>query len=81
MATHKATVTSKGQITIPREVRERLGLAQGDIIEFSVENGKTVVRPLRGGDNPFMPYAGAVSGFESIAEVNDWSRELRDDDR
>ena len=55
MATHKATVTSKGQITIPREVRERLGLAQGDIIEFSVENGKTVVRPLRGGDNPFMP--------------------------
>lgn len=80
MASSRATLTSKGQITIPREVRERLGLAQGDVIEFSVENGKMVVRPLRVGDNPFMPYAGAVGGFESIAEVNDWLSELRDDD-
>jgi AbrB family looped-hinge helix DNA binding protein len=29
-----ATVTSKGQITIPASVRERLGLASGDRVEF-----------------------------------------------
>ncbi len=29
-----ATVTSKGQITIPATVRERLGLASGDRVEF-----------------------------------------------
>jgi len=50
------------------------------MIEFSVENGKTVIRPLRVGDNPFMPYAGAVGGLENIAEINDWLSELRDDD-
>lgn len=29
-----ATITTKGQVTIPVEVRNRLGLATGDRIEF-----------------------------------------------
>jgi len=29
-----ATVTSKGQITIPREVRQKLGIDTGDRVEF-----------------------------------------------
>ncbi|WP_322088774.1 AbrB/MazE/SpoVT family DNA-binding domain-containing protein [Burkholderia sp. BCC1999] len=35
-----ATVTSKGQVTIPVDVRTRLGLATGDRIEF-ILNEKT----------------------------------------
>jgi AbrB family looped-hinge helix DNA binding protein len=31
----QATITSKGQITIPRAVRERLNLKQGDKLEFN----------------------------------------------
>ncbi|HLX22699.1 MAG TPA: AbrB/MazE/SpoVT family DNA-binding domain-containing protein [Usitatibacter sp.] len=32
-----ATITSKGQITIPREVREALGVGTGDRVEFVAE--------------------------------------------
>ncbi|ARJ25937.1 AbrB family transcriptional regulator (plasmid) [Bacillus mycoides] len=34
----KAAVTSKGQITIPKEVREHLELEKGSIVSFSLQN-------------------------------------------
>ena len=41
-----ATVTSKGQITIPREVRLALGLDSGDRVEFvEREKGRFEVIP------------------------------------
>lgn len=40
------TMSSKGQVTIPREVRERLGLRAGDKLAWSLlSNGTVVVRP------------------------------------
>ena len=42
-----ATVTSKGQITIPQVVRQALGLQTGDAVEFEVEKGRAQVRPAR----------------------------------
>ncbi len=40
------TMSSKGQVTIPRDVRERLGLQAGDNIAWSLlSNGTVVVRP------------------------------------
>ena len=38
------TITSKGQTTIPKKVREALGLKPGDVLRWSVENGRAVVR-------------------------------------
>jgi antitoxin PrlF len=41
-----STLTSKGQVTIPKEVRERMGLTEGDRLEFVFdEQGRLVVRP------------------------------------
>ena len=42
MATAK--MTTKGQITVPKEIREALGLREGDEIEFISERGTVVVR-------------------------------------
>lgn len=42
-----ATVTSKGQTTIPQEIRTYLGLHTGDKIEFVIESdGKVTLAPL-----------------------------------
>jgi AbrB family looped-hinge helix DNA binding protein len=41
-----ATVTSKGQITIPKEIRERLHLRAGHRIEFQTDReGRVILRP------------------------------------
>jgi AbrB family looped-hinge helix DNA binding protein len=40
------TLSSKGQVTVPREVRERLGLRAGDKIAWAtLSNGTVVLRP------------------------------------
>jgi AbrB family looped-hinge helix DNA binding protein len=40
-----ATLTSKGQTTIPKDVREHLGLQPGDRLEFILGEGSVILRP------------------------------------
>ena len=41
-----STMTTKGQVTIPLDVRRRLGLAAGDRVEFvEVEDGSFAIKP------------------------------------
>ena len=41
-----AALTSKGQVTIPVEVRRRMGLSTGDRIEFvELDDGGFAIRP------------------------------------
>lgn len=39
------TMTSKGQTTVPKEVRESLGLGEGTQVEWTIEDGKATVKP------------------------------------
>src|SRR5436309_7006827 len=44
----RSTLTSKWQITVPKEIRQRLHITPGDRIDFVVEeDGQIVVRPAR----------------------------------
>lgn len=41
-----ATLTSKGQTTIPKEIRDFLGISPGDKLDFVVESdGRVILRP------------------------------------
>lgn len=41
-------ITSKGQVTIPQDVREALGLLPHTEVEITVERGQAVIRPAGG---------------------------------
>jgi len=41
----QTTLTSKGQITIPRDVRQLFGLRQGMAVHFTVEGDHIALRP------------------------------------
>ena len=45
----QATVSSKGQITLPRFVREALGLKAGSIVSLRLEAGEAHLRPAPAG--------------------------------
>jgi AbrB family looped-hinge helix DNA binding protein len=38
----RSSVSEKGQVTIPKAIRTRLGLRPGTILEFRAEDGKLV---------------------------------------
>ncbi|MBI4278264.1 MAG: AbrB/MazE/SpoVT family DNA-binding domain-containing protein [Armatimonadetes bacterium] len=42
------TLSSKGQIVIPRDIRRRLRLEEGAKVEIAVSGQTAVLRPLRG---------------------------------
>jgi AbrB family looped-hinge helix DNA binding protein len=77
---YAGVVTSKGQVTVPKPIRERLGLKRGDRIEFIVEDRRTVVRRARTKGNAFAKYAGALGIFRNgKKEINTWLHGLRDE--
>ena len=54
-----ARVTSKGQVTIPKEVRERLGVHEGEDIGFEEKEGFYVVRKVVA-KSPFDKWVGKL---------------------
>lgn len=46
----KATVSEKGQVTIPKAIRDRLGIGPGVVIEFEEEGGRLMARKVQVGD-------------------------------
>ena len=67
-------------MTVPIEVRNRLGLRQGDRVEFVFEEGRTILRPARVETNPFAAFVGVLPAFSSVEEINAWVRDLRGHD-
>jgi antitoxin PrlF len=75
-----STMTSKGQLTVPQEIRKRLGLQTGDRVEFIVEEDRTVIRPARAEANPFTRFIGIADPFPGGDEgIKAWIDDMRSD--
>ena len=63
-----STVTSKGQVTIPAEVRKQLGIARGDKVTFVIEDeGRIELRA------PVYPTVASLRGAAgSLAKPHSW---------
>ncbi len=67
-----ATVTSKGQITIPKNVRHALKLEMGDQIDFvEVERGKFLLMAVNRSVTELKGMFGTAKKIVSIDAMND----------
>jgi AbrB family looped-hinge helix DNA binding protein len=76
-----SSISSKGQVTIPQEVRHRLGLVAGDRVDFVIEGEQTVIRPSRSDSNPFERYRGILGPFPGgETGIKEWIDDLRNEE-
>jgi antitoxin PrlF len=67
-----STVTSKGQITLPRKVRQTLGLDAGDKVDFVEVEGGCKLVPLRKDVRALKGrFAGRVERPVTLEEMDD----------
>jgi AbrB family looped-hinge helix DNA binding protein len=74
----QARITSKGQITVPRDIRRTLGVRPGDQLLFQSDSTGVRIRPMRA-KSPFEKYRGIGNpGIPSGRKaVRRWVRQLR----
>ena len=68
MATEAVKITRKGQVTIPKKIRERL---KATAVYFEVVNDEVVVRAVREAAGSLSEYAGNVKPDISIEQMKD----------
>jgi AbrB family looped-hinge helix DNA binding protein len=67
------TITAKGQVTIPKAIRDRLGLKPGGKVVFALdEKGRAYIRPAgraKAVPNPFTKLWGTATAGLSTDEI------------
>jgi len=71
METYRTVISSKGQVVVPAELRERLGLEKGIRATWTEENGRLVLTPItlqriRETRGLLKPRPGQPSMFEEL---------------
>lgn len=46
----KSVVSERGQVTIPKALRDRLGIRAGAVLDFEEDHGRLVASKVAGGD-------------------------------
>ena len=83
MATYRTVISSKGQVVIPAELRERFGLNKGTPATWSEEQGRLVLIPvtkqrLREIRGFLKPKPGEPSMFDELFAERERERKRED---
>ena len=71
-----ATLTSKGQITIPKEIRDQLNLKPGDRIAFVTDkDGQVVLKPKNGDLSRLVGMLHRPGVYRTLEEMDEGIRE------
>ena len=69
----RSTVSEKGQITVPKRLRERLGIRAGDQLDLTEEDGRLILRKAIASD----PVAAAYGILDTRESTDERIRALR----
>lgn len=75
----KSVVSEKGQVTIPKQVRDRLGLVPGTILDFEAVGGRLMGRK-RVAEDVFKKWRGR-GRLPAAETVDEYLKRIRDADR
>lgn len=83
MASYRTHISSKGQVVIPAELREELGLQKGTRATWTKENGRLVLTPMTARildeiQGFLKPGPGQPSAFEALFKERQRERERED---
>lgn len=70
----KSTISSKGQVTVPVEVREKLGLTPGSVVDFEVREDGVFMKKAYRGDHLVDAVYGQLKLSRPVDEVVDEMR-------
>jgi len=75
----KARVSSRGQLALPKEVRDQLGLAEGDHLTVRVEGDEVILRKVISGN--WREWEGRFKGSNLLGDLARIRREELAHDR
>lgn len=65
-------ITSKGQVTIPQRIREKMGLLPETEVEFEVRESEVILRKVKdAGPTRLGPYIAAMRGSADVSMSTD----------
>ena len=73
MTTAAVKITSKGQVTIPKEIREKL---KANSVYFEVEDDTVMLKPVKDAAGSLSEYAGNIKPGVSMRQMKDRAWEV-----
>jgi AbrB family looped-hinge helix DNA binding protein len=69
-----SSISSKGQVTVPKQVRDRLGLRPGTVVEFEFTDDGVVMRKGHKGERPVDRVRGVLRDVVNTDDFIDTMR-------